>query len=507
MIASLRARLVAGVLVAGRGRACCVARRRHLRRAALVPARPRRPAGCAPRRAASLEHAARRPTRRRRRAAATRAATATAAAARRRQPAARAPTASCATATGTVGAARRVSYGQDDDRRRARAPARASPIGQAGHGRLDGRHGLRYRVARAARRRRRRHDRRRDPADATSTRRSTGCCSSRALVIAGVLLALGALRAGGSCASACARSTAWATTAGAIAAGDLSQPRRARRRSAPRSAASGSRSTRCSTRLEDAFAEREASEDRLRRFLADASHELRTPLASIRGYAELFRMGAAREPGGRREGDAPDRGRGGAHGRARRGPAHARAPRRGAATPRARARRPRRARRATPSTTRARPRPTARSRSTPRRRRACTGDADQLRQVLANLLRNALVHTPAGTPIEVAVDATDGDVGSRCATTAPACPTDDPDALFERFWRAEGGRERGKGGAGLGLAIVAGIVDAHGGTVDGGQRARRRRALRGAAPPPPTPRKSSGWTQQRPHPAARSSVA
>ena len=49
-------------------------------------------------------------------------------------------------------------------------------------------------------------------------------------------------------------------------------------------------------RLEHAFAEREASEERLRRFIADASHELRTPLASIRGYAELFRMGAARDP-------------------------------------------------------------------------------------------------------------------------------------------------------------------------------------------------------------------
>ena len=48
-------------------------------------------------------------------------------------------------------------------------------------------------------------------------------------------------------------------------------------------------------RLERAFAERQASEDRLRQFLADASHELRTPLASIRGYAELFRIGAARE--------------------------------------------------------------------------------------------------------------------------------------------------------------------------------------------------------------------
>src|SRR5439155_957331 len=49
-------------------------------------------------------------------------------------------------------------------------------------------------------------------------------------------------------------------------------------------------------RLERAFAERRASENRLRQFIADASHELRTPLASIRGYAELFRIGAARQP-------------------------------------------------------------------------------------------------------------------------------------------------------------------------------------------------------------------
>jgi two-component system OmpR family sensor kinase len=213
-------------------------------------------------------------------------------------------------------------------------------------------------------------------------------------------------------------------------------------------------------RLEDAFSEREASQERLRAFIADASHELRTPLASIRGYAELYRMGAARteedvdkamrriEDEGARMGvlvedlltlarldevrevpheevdlarlarDAVD-------------DARAMAPDRDVSLHVER-----------PATVR--------------------GDADRLRQVLANLLRNALVHTPAGTPIEVSV--TPG-VRLEVRDHGPGLPTDDAGALFERFWRAEGGRERGKGGAGLGLAIVAGIVSAHGGSV------------------------------------------
>jgi two-component system OmpR family sensor kinase len=93
------------------------------------------------------------------------------------------------------------------------------------------------------------------------------------------------------------------------------------------------------------------------------------------------------------------------------------------------------------------------------------GDAHQLRQVFANLLRNALVHTPAGTPIEVGVESTGGSVRVGVRDHGPGLPDGDPAALFERFWRAEGGRERGKAGAGLGLAIVAAIVDAHGGAV------------------------------------------
>jgi two-component system OmpR family sensor kinase len=216
-------------------------------------------------------------------------------------------------------------------------------------------------------------------------------------------------------------------------------------------------------RLERAFAERQASEDRLRQFIADASHELRTPLASIRGYAELFRMGAARERAdveksmrriedeAARMGvlvedlltlarldevvDAP-------HGEVD----LARLAR--DAVDDARATAPERTIEVAGDTS-----------------AVVLGDAHQLRQVLGNLLRNALVHTPPQSPVEVGVTAAGAEVRLEVRDHGPGLPTDDPDALFERFWRAEGGRERGKSGAGLGLAIVAGIVGGHGGRV------------------------------------------
>jgi two-component system OmpR family sensor kinase len=87
------------------------------------------------------------------------------------------------------------------------------------------------------------------------------------------------------------------------------------------------------------------------------------------------------------------------------------------------------------------------------------GDAYRLPQVFANLLRNALVHTP----IEVGVGSSGASVRMDMRDRGPGLRDGDPAALFERFWRAEGGRGRGKAGAGLGLAIVAAIVDAHGG--------------------------------------------
>ena len=93
------------------------------------------------------------------------------------------------------------------------------------------------------------------------------------------------------------------------------------------------------------------------------------------------------------------------------------------------------------------------------------GDPYQLRQVLANLLRNALVHTPAGTPVDVSVGEDDGHVTVEVRDHGPGLPETAPERLFDRFWRAEGGRERGKSGAGLGLAIVGAVVAAHHGQV------------------------------------------
>jgi two-component system OmpR family sensor kinase len=218
-------------------------------------------------------------------------------------------------------------------------------------------------------------------------------------------------------------------------------------------------------RLEDAFAEREASENKLRQFLADASHELRTPLASIRGYAELFRLGALDDEAdrakalGRIEGEAARMGvlvedllmlaRLDEVADAPHVPVDL-APLVRDAVSDARAIAPERAIEAHADAA-----------------VTVSGDAHQLRQVLANLMRNALTHTPEGTPVEVSARREDGEVRLEVRDHGPGLPpAEDPRALFGRFWRAEGGRTRGKGGAGLGLAIVAAIVDAHGGRVE-----------------------------------------
>jgi len=216
-------------------------------------------------------------------------------------------------------------------------------------------------------------------------------------------------------------------------------------------------------RLETALREREASERRLRTFLADAAHELRTPLVAMRGYAELFRMGAARE-----QDDVEKAMRRIEEESMRMGSllddmltlarldevadiAHADvdlAALARDAVDDARARAP--------------DRPISAAADGPA---IVRGDADRLRQVLGNLVGNALVHTPPGTAVEVAVVADGSEARLEVRDHGPGLPDADPGALFERFWRAEGGRERGPGGAGLGLAIVAAIAEAHGGRV------------------------------------------
>jgi two-component system OmpR family sensor kinase len=216
-------------------------------------------------------------------------------------------------------------------------------------------------------------------------------------------------------------------------------------------------------RLEEAFRQREASEGRLRRFLADVSHELRTPLSSIRGYSEVFRIGAAR--------DRADVDRAMTR-------IEEEAARMGVLVEdlltlaRLDEVRDREVEAVDLTQLAEDAAADARAIDSTRVIQAqgdggvvVLGDPNQLRQVLGNLMRNALVHTPAGTPIELSTRRNGQRVELEVRDHGPGLPTDRPEELFERFWRAEPGRERGRAGAGLGLAIVAGIVRAHEGTV------------------------------------------
>ncbi len=215
--------------------------------------------------------------------------------------------------------------------------------------------------------------------------------------------------------------------------------------------------------IEQAFDDRGESEERLRRFLSDASHELRTPLASIRGYAELFRLGAANDPKeleramARIEAEATRMGvlvenllllaRLDELPEMRLVPVdlselveHAAQDTRAVALDRD-------------------------VRITEDGAVRVLGDPEQLRQVLANLTRNAVIHTPAGTAIEIGVRREGDHAVLEVRDHGPGLPAEAGDQVFDRFWRTEGGRSRGRGGSGLGLAIVKAIVQAHHGAV------------------------------------------
>ncbi len=253
-----------------------------------------------------------------------------------------------------------------------------------------------------------------------------------------------------------------AETAGAIVGGDLSK----RVEPADDRTEVGQLGTALNTmlgRIETSFDEQRASEARLRRFIADASHELRTPLTSIRGYAELFRRGAADHPEdleramrriedeGARMGllvddllllARLDQGR-----PLERTPVDLTAMAQDAADD---------LRTADPDrevTLDARPDVVV------------EGDEPRLRQVVANLLDNARTHTPAGTPVTIRLAVEGEGAVLDVADRGPGMSDEDAARVFQRFYRGDPSRSRESGGTGLGLSIAAAIVRAHGGTI------------------------------------------
>ena len=99
------------------------------------------------------------------------------------------------------------------------------------------------------------------------------------------------------------------------------------------------------------------------------------------------------------------------------------------------------------------------------------GDRAKLHQAVANLLANARVHTPEGTTVTTAITAKDSSVVLTVADDGPGITDDLLPHLFERFVRADRSRSRQSGNSGLGLAITASIVEAHGGSIAAGSTA------------------------------------
>jgi two-component system OmpR family sensor kinase len=215
--------------------------------------------------------------------------------------------------------------------------------------------------------------------------------------------------------------------------------------------------------IEGAFADRLAAEERLRQFVADASHELRTPVTSIRGYAELFRRGAGDHPDdlaqvmqrieqeGKRMGELIEELL--LLARLDQGLPLEREPVELSAVVDA----------AVDAALAADPkRPITVDSHGPL---VVRGAESRLRHVVDNLLTNARVHTPAGTPVHVRLAADDGEVVLEFADEGPGVPAEEADRIFERFYRTDHSRTRSQGGVGLGLAIVRSVAEAHGGDV------------------------------------------
>jgi two-component system OmpR family sensor kinase len=254
-----------------------------------------------------------------------------------------------------------------------------------------------------------------------------------------------------------------ATTADAIAAGDLG----ARVPPAPKRSEIGRVATALNRMLgenEAAFAQRDATEERLRQFLADASHELRTPLTSIRGYAELFRRGASERPEDlatamRAIEDEAER--------------MSRLVEDLLLLARLDDARPLEHLPVSLDDLTERAIEAARAAEPGRliqfefavRPLVIEGDEGRLRQVIDNLLANVRRHTPGDAPAFVSLRAAEEQVILTVEDTGPGIAFTDRELVFGRFARPDAARGREQGGAGLGLAIVRSIVTAHGGTI------------------------------------------
>ena len=94
------------------------------------------------------------------------------------------------------------------------------------------------------------------------------------------------------------------------------------------------------------------------------------------------------------------------------------------------------------------------------------GDEDRLRQVIGNVVGNALVHTEPSVPISISIRRLHGDIVLEVADDGPGMPADVAARVTERFFRADPARARNRGGSGLGLSIVDAAVSAHGGSVE-----------------------------------------
>jgi two-component system OmpR family sensor kinase len=252
-------------------------------------------------------------------------------------------------------------------------------------------------------------------------------------------------------------------TAEKIAAGDLS----ARLENFEPNTEVGRLSTSLNTmlsRIEESFSARTKSEEKLRRFVADASHELRTPLTSIRGFAELHRQGAV--PDGEKTRELIAR-------------IEKESMRMGYLVEDllmlARMDQSRElviadvdlsnlVKEAVSSALAAGPEhPISLDIAHDVRTQ---GDADKIYQVVTNLLANARAHTPAGTQIHVATYSTEDGSYITVADEGPGLSPEDQTHIFERFYRVDSSRQRSSSdGSGLGLSIVDEVMKAHNGTV------------------------------------------